>query len=75
MGIEDAGLSASLIRNIEHARREKNLSKNELAIRAGIPKSTFYRNLPRPEDFSVKETGRIAEALEVSIIDLIKDPS
>lgn len=73
MGIEDASLSAAITRNIEQALEEKNLTKNELATRAGIAKSTLYRNMNRPENFTIKETGRIAEALDVGLIDILKE--
>lgn len=75
MGIEEASLSAAITKNIETALENKNLTRNELATRAGIPKSTFYRNMQRPEAFTFCEAGRIAQALELGIIDLIKEAS
>lgn len=73
MGTEEASLSAALTKNIEQALENKNLTRNELATKAGIPKSTFYRNMRRPESFTFCEAGRIAQALELGIIDLIQD--
>lgn len=75
MGIEEASLSAAITRNIEQALEDKNLNKHQLATRAGIAKSTLYRNLLRPENFTIKETGQIAEALEVGLIDILKEAS
>lgn len=73
MGIEEVGLSAAITKNIEQALEDKNLTKNELATRAGIAKSTLYRNLNRPENFTIRETGQIADALEVGLIDILRE--
>lgn len=72
MGIEEASLSAAITKNIKQALEDKKLTKNELATRAGIAKSTLYRNLNRPENFTIRETGQIAEALDVGLIDILK---
>jgi len=74
MGTESASLKAAITKNIEQALDEKNLTRNALADKAGIPKSTLYRNLDRgPEQFKLIELGQIAEALGMPIVELIKD--
>ena len=76
MGIEEASLSAAIIKNIETALKASDLtSKEELAVRAGIAKSTFYRNFKRPEKFTLCEAGQIAQALQLGLVDLLKEPT
>ena len=75
MGTEQAALSAAIGKNINQAREAQELSQHELALRANIAKSTFYRNMQQPEDFTFKELGKIAQALDRSVIDLIKEPA
>ena len=75
MGIKEAGLSAAITRNIEQALESQNITKNELATRAGIAKSTLYRNLSSPDKFTVREAGKIAEALDVGLIDILTEGS
>ncbi|AYR00923.1 hypothetical protein PP636_gp50 [Arthrobacter phage Hestia] len=75
MGIDQTARSAAITKNIEQALEDKNLTRNELATRAGIAKSTFYRNMTCPEKFTIRETGQIADALEVGLIDILKEPS
>lgn len=71
MGTEQAAITAATTANIQQALRDKNLTRNELASRAGIAKSTFYRNMQRPEKFTVCEIGQIAEALDLGLIQLL----
>jgi len=71
MGTENVSLSAAITRNIEQALEDKNITKHELANRAGIAKSTLYRNLTTPDKFTVREAGQIAEALDVGLIDIL----
>lgn len=73
MGIEEASLSAAITKNIEQALEDKNLTRNELAARACIAKSTLYRNMNRPENFTIREAGQIAEALDVGLIDILRE--
>ncbi len=73
MGIEQARLSAAITKNIDQALADKDLSRNALSDKSGIPKSTLYRNMDRPAQFKFSELGRIAEALEVPLAELIKD--
>lgn len=73
MGIEEASLSAAITKNIEQALDDKNITKNELVARTTIAKSTFYRNMKRPDSFTCREVGEIAKALNMGIIDLVRD--
>lgn len=71
MGTPQAAITAATTKNIEQALEDKNLTKNELASRAGIAKSTFYRNMQRPEKFTVCEIGQIAEALGTDLLGIL----
>ncbi|HEX9137312.1 MAG TPA: helix-turn-helix domain-containing protein [Nitrospirota bacterium] len=73
MGIEEARRSAAITKNIEQALENKNLTRNELATRASIAKSTLYRNMNRPENFTIREAGEIAKALDLGLIDILKE--
>lgn len=46
-------------------------SKNATATKAGIPISTFSRKLNGHGDFSLRELGMIAEALNLNFADLM----
>lgn len=73
MGTKEAALSAVTTKNIQQALDNKKLTRSALALASGIASSTLYRNLSRPEKFTLREIGQIAEALDVDIADLIKD--
>ena len=73
MGTEQASFNAATTKNIEQALTEKKITRNALATKAGIPKSTLYRNLNHPDQFSLRELGQIAEALEVPFTDLFTE--
>ena len=46
-------------------------SKNAIAKRAGIPLTTFSRKINGHGDFTIRELGMIAEALEATLADII----
>lgn len=48
-----------------------NTSKNATATKAGIPISTFSRKLNGHGDFSIRELGMIADALDLKLEDLL----
>lgn len=48
-----------------------NTSKNATAAKAGIPISTFSRKLNGHGDFSLRELGMIADALDLTLEDLL----
>ena len=73
MGTEQAGLSAAITRNIDRICKDRDISKHELSERALIAKSTFYRNMKEPDKFTIRETGKIAEVLEVGLIEILTE--
>ena len=74
MGTEPARLNAAITKNIDQALEDQNITRHELSEMAGISKSTFYRNMKYPaEKFTIRETGQIAEALGVGLLDILKD--
>ena len=67
-------LSALAARNIKLALVDQDLTKNALAIKAGIPSTSFDRKLNHePEKFTLKDLGCIAQALDLHFADLLKD--
>ena len=73
MGTESASHKAAITKNIDQALDKQNLTRYALVEKTGIPKSTLYRNLAKPEQFKFVELGQIAEALGMPITELIKD--
>lgn len=49
----------------------KGTSKNATATRAGIPTSTFNRKISNTGDFTLRELGKIAEALDLDLADIL----
>lgn len=49
----------------------KGLSKSAAATRAGIPTSTFHRKLHNTGEFTLNELGKIAEALDLHLADIL----
>lgn len=60
-------------RNIILEILTRGTSKNAIATRAGISTSSFHRKVTGKTDFTLRELGKVAEALEVKIEDIIKD--
>ena len=75
MGTQPPPINEAITKNIEQALQDKNISKHELSDLAGIAKSTFYRNMKHPEKFTIRETAQIADALDVGLIDILREPS
>jgi DNA-binding Xre family transcriptional regulator len=48
-------------------------SKNAVATKAGISTSSFHRKVTGKTDFTLRELGKVAEALEVKLEDIIRD--
>lgn len=48
-------------------------SKNAIATKAGISTSSFHRKVTGKTDFTLRELGKVAEALDVKLEDIIKD--
>ena len=65
-------IGATAVRNIKLQLVDQDLTKNALAIKAGIASTTFTRKLEHPEQFTLAEIGKIAAALNVTFPDLLK---
>lgn len=72
MGINVTAISAATNRNILLGILDKGSTKNATAIKAGIAPNTFYRKLNSCEDFTLRELGQIANALDLKLEDLLK---
>jgi hypothetical protein len=73
METEEAAVSAATSKRIKLGLIDKDLSRNALALKAGIPSTTFTRKLNCPADFTIRELGQVAQALDIKLIDLFKD--
>ncbi|UUG70002.1 helix-turn-helix DNA binding domain protein [Arthrobacter phage Zucker] len=73
MGINAAAINAATNRNIMLGILDKGTSKNATAIKAGIAPNTFYRKLNSCGDFTLRELGQIADALDLNLQDMLKD--
>ncbi|MHC6592393.1 helix-turn-helix domain-containing protein [Arthrobacter sp. C152] len=58
-------------RNILLGILSKGTSKNATATKAGIPISTFNRKINNTGDFTLSELGKIAEALDLQLADIL----
>lgn len=68
-----SAISAATNRNIMLGILDKGTTKNATAIKAGIAPNTFYRKLNSCEDFTLRELGQIANALDLKLMDMLKD--
>lgn len=74
MGINVSAISAAAARNIKSELVDRNLTRNALAVLAGIPSTNFSRKLDKhPELFTLEDIGDIAESLGLRFGDLLKD--
>jgi DNA-binding phage protein len=64
-------ISAATNRNILLGILEKGSTKNAIAVKAGIPSTTFTRKLNSDGDFTLRELGKIAEALDRQLVDIL----
>ena len=69
----NGGITATAKRNIIVSIVDKGLTRNAVAIKAGIPSTTFIRKLDHPEQFTLKDLGSIAQALEIELTELLRD--
>ncbi|MCX2746704.1 helix-turn-helix transcriptional regulator [Arthrobacter sp. MI7-26] len=60
-----------VVGNIKRLMKEAGKTRNEVARDAGIPRETFYRKLKAPNTFMVCELGDVAEALGVTVSELL----
>lgn len=59
-------------RNILLEILTRGISKNAVAKRAGISSSSFHRKVTGKTDFTLRELGKVAQALDVKIEDIIR---
>lgn len=64
-------VTTAINRNICLGLLETGQSKNAAATKAGIPTSTFHRKLNNTGDFTLRELGKIAEALDRQLADIL----
>lgn len=64
-------ISAATNRNILLGILEKGTTKNATAIKAGIASTTFNRKLNSTGDFTLRELGQIADALDLQLGDIL----
>ena len=69
----NAAVVTATNRNILLEILTRGTSKNAIATKAGISTSSFHRKVTGKTDFTLRELGKVADALEVKIEDIIKD--
>lgn len=75
MGNKIAEITSATNDTILHQIAKQNTNRNALAARAGVPSSTFNRKVDGHGDWTVKELGQIAEALDMELPEvLLKAP-
>ena len=60
-------------RNILLEILTRGTSKNAVAAKADISTSSFHRKVTGKTDFTLRELGKVAEALDLKLTDLIKE--
>lgn len=73
MGTTPTPISSSATRNIDRKLADHGLTRYTLALKAGIPSSTFDRKIKHPGKFTLEELGSIAAALDVTLKDLLRE--
>lgn len=72
MGTNIAEVVSATNRNIRHVIADKDTTKNAIAVRAGIPSTTFARKLrDSGGGFTLRELGQIAEALDLELSEIL----
>ena len=66
-----AVVTATTNHNILVRISQQGTTKNALAHKAGIPKTTFNRKIDGHAGFTLAELGQIAEALGLELIDIL----
>jgi len=64
-------ITAATNRNILLGIVETKTSRNAVAGKAGIPLTTFNRKLDGHGDFTLRELGQIAKALDRQLVDIL----
>lgn len=71
MGTTTTRVTAVTNLNILQEIKNRNTNKNAVAQQAGIPKTTFNRKVDGKADFTLAELGDIAEALGITLGDIL----
>lgn len=71
MGNNSADISAAANRNILIGIADRRTNRNAIANKAGIPRTTFDRKVDGHGDFTIRELGAIADALERGLGDIV----
>lgn len=71
METDVSAVSAATKGNILLGILEQRTTRNATAVKAGIAATTFDRKLKNPADFTIKELGQIAEALDKNLGDIL----
>lgn len=71
METNDGDITATTNRNILLGIAELGTNRNAVARRAGIPLTTFNRKLGGHTDFTLRELGQIAKALDRQLADIL----
>ena len=66
---------ALLAANIRRLAEERGISLNKLADFAGVGRRHLFAVLSGENDPTLGWTGRVANALEVDLVDLLKPPA
>jgi hypothetical protein len=67
------GAISAAARKIKLEIVDQNINRHALATKAGIPPTSFTRKLDHPEQFTLKDLGSIAQALEIQLADLFRE--
>lgn len=71
MATNNSAVSTAINRNILLGILTKGTSKTAVATKAGIAYSTFNRKINNASDFTLRELGQIAEALDLELADIL----
>lgn len=64
-------ISSATNKNIKLGIVDAGTNRNAVARKAGIPPTTFNRKLDGHADFTLRELGHIAEALDCQLADIL----
>jgi transcriptional regulator with XRE-family HTH domain len=64
----------NILLNIEAIRKEKRVKQEVIAERLGVNQNTYSQYITRNQDIKFGLLSRIADKLEVSVIDIITYP-
>lgn len=71
MGKTIAEITSATNETILHQITKRRTNRNAVAAKAGVPSSTFNRKVDGHGDWTVKELGQIAEALDLKLPEVL----